>query len=273
MTKNLVYENAPLVEVIAEMHWDLRILDSATNVRTDPYYYPFQDGFIEEAKQDGFEYVEDVVQSFLPLEHTPGRPRLRLRKKPNTWPVIQIGPGIVTANIAPPYGGWSEFASFLQTQVRRAIDVRTQVGESPSVNKLYLRYIDAFGESFNFKHFSSFAREMLGIEVPLSQTFIQEYARATNEFAYLLDVTFQCKAPAHSQARLKVGLGKRNEEDALILELSCETQMASKIQKKSHIKDWFTQAHTALRRQFHGLTTPQLRKLMGELQTPQTLDT
>ena len=78
MTASLTYENAPLVEVIAEMHWDLRILDDATGTRIDPYYYLFQESFIEDAAHSGFKHIENVVPRLVPLEHSADQPRLQL---------------------------------------------------------------------------------------------------------------------------------------------------------------------------------------------------
>ena len=44
--RGFVYENAPLVEVVAEIRWQLKFLASAPNAKIDPYYELFRDDFL-----------------------------------------------------------------------------------------------------------------------------------------------------------------------------------------------------------------------------------
>ena len=259
-----MYKNAPLVEVIAEVHWDLRTVDTSTGIQTDPYYFPLQDKFIEASSEQGLSYQEFVVPNFVPIEHSASHPRLRLRENAEKWPVVQLGPGILTANIVPPYGGWREFETFLLTQIECLLNAYRDIGQSISVNRLHLRYIDGFDHHFNFDHFPTFAKEMLSFSCPLPRKFREEHVRNENEYVYVLDVSFACKAPSKSRARLKISPGTLKDEQALILEISCETINKNRIQNSTQIKDWFSQAHKAIKRQFETLTTSNLKIIMGE---------
>ena len=101
-----LYDKAPLVEVIAEIHWALKKLDTAPGAKIDPYYDLFKDAFLAYAKTTGLTDVQDLVPTVVPPELLPNQPRLRLRTAPGRWPLAQLGPGIITANIVPPYKGW-----------------------------------------------------------------------------------------------------------------------------------------------------------------------
>ena len=262
-----MYENAPLLEVIAEIHWELRTIDERVGIQTDPYYFLLQDKFIQESIQSGLSHEEEVVPKFVPLEHSASRPRIRLRKKAEDWPVVQLGPGVMTANDAAPYSGWAEFASFLQAQVACLLNTFADVGQSIGLSKLHLRYIDGFDRRFDFVEFPTFAQDMLSFSYPLTKKFREQHVHSESEFTYALDVSFACKAPTKSTGRLKVSPGKLRNEEALILEISCETISKDRIQSVAQIEDWFNQAHKAISRQFDSLTTSKLKTLMSKTPT------
>lgn len=246
------------------MHWELRIVDPVSGIKTDPYYYPFQDAFVEAAIERGFSIQEEVVPKFVPIEHSASQPRLRLRKSHQQWPVVQIGPGVLTGNMAPPYNGWSEFSSFLEVQINRLFEIYERAGQSISILKLHLRYIDGFGEKFHFQSFPAFAQEMLGVSYPLDKKFLKAHLCDETEFEFVLDIAYKCKTPSHSMGRLKLSPGQVNNKDALIMETFCEIINADRIKKPNQIKDWFHQAHGTLSDQFHTLATSELKTLMSQ---------
>ena len=66
-----VYEKAPLIEVIAEIHWSLKKLDTAPDARIDPYYDLFKDGFLDYARNMDLGHTEELVPDIVPLELLP----------------------------------------------------------------------------------------------------------------------------------------------------------------------------------------------------------
>jgi len=109
---DFVYKRAPLIEVIAEIHWNLKPLGSAPEAKIDPYFDLFKEAFSEVIK-DTLPFEERLVPIEIPVEFLSGQPHLRFRSKQGGWPLVQIGPGVMTINIVPPYNGWVEFSKFL----------------------------------------------------------------------------------------------------------------------------------------------------------------
>ncbi len=259
-----VYEKAPLIEVIAEIHWSLKKLDTAPDARIDPYYDLFKDGFLDYARNMDLGHTEELVPDIVPLELLPNQPRLRLRTKPGRWPLAQLGPGIVTANIVPPYEGWKAFEPFLHKVIDGLYEKYPISEKTLRIQKLHLRYIDGFDDRFGFEKYALFADEMLGINMPLSTSFIEEHVAPDADFTYLLENRFRNRSPAGSSGTIKIAPGKLNSKNALVMELHCESAISDDLAIGADIAEsWFGEAHECLHLQFESLATNSLKRAMG----------
>ena len=259
-----IYEKAPLVEVIAEVHWALKELGTAPGTKIDPYYDLFRDVFVAYAKEIELSDIQELVPNAVPLELLPNQPRLRLRSAPGRWPLAQIGPGILTANIVPPYNGWAVFEPFLCKLVDALFANYPIPDRTLRIEKLHLRYIDGFDDRFSFARYSDFAAEMLGIHTPLPDTFIESTVKPGTDITYLLENRFHNTTPEGSTGKVKLSPGRMNNRDALIMELHCESLFSQNtLVRAPDVKAWFTIAHQRLHSQFETLTTPALKTAMG----------
>ena len=260
-----VYENAPLVEVIAEIHWHLTEIDQASNTKIDPYYYLFQQEFLSHAKEIGLQHVEELIPDFVPPQFTPNQPRLRLRATAENWPLAQLGPGIITVNIVPPYNGWKEFEIFLSLLVDELFVCYPETDSNLQIEKLHLRYIDGFGEHFGFDRYADFAKIMLGINEPLPEEFVNCFVKKDTEVTYLIESRFTNSNPDGSSSIVKLTPGKLKNKNALILEMQCESIVnGDSANNPGEIKHWFYEAHNCLHKQFNQLATTTLKSAMGK---------
>lgn len=260
-----LYENAPLVEVIAELHWSLMTLDSTPDSKIDPHYEAFLEPFLSYATLRELTNREELVPSIVPLELLPNKPRLRLRSAENEWPLVQVGPGIVTANIVPPYQGWRAFQPFLHQLIEALFATYPLAARTLHVEKLQLRYIDAFDESFGFDRYAQFASYVLEINAPLSEAFLAEVFGKDAEYSYLVENRLANTTPEGSHSVIKCSPGTLRNKKALILEMYCESNFPKKhTVGVADVVSWFDEAHKRLHFQFDRLTTPALKELMGE---------
>ncbi len=264
-TQDYLYENVPLIEVIAEIHWALKAIESVPNARIDPFYDLFRDTFLTDAKSKGLCNEEVLIPNLVPLELSPNKPRLRLRTEPQEWPLVQIGPGILTSNIVPPYNGWNAFEPFLFQQIDRLFSSYPLSEKTFRVAKIQLRYVDGFDEErLGFKNYASFADKMLGIPMPLRNDFVNANIEGGSEVSYVLESRFVCTNPPGSLGLLKLAPGRVNDKNALIMEMQCEAQLSDRTSNDLHtIKSWFREAHSSLHQQFDSLATEELKRIMG----------
>lgn len=87
---------APLQEVIFEVKWELQ-LDDITKAFRDPEFQ-FAQGKFQNAVAAKFPVYKNKVPEDIPTQFLGHKTVHQFWKKENTWPVLQLGPGILTVN-------------------------------------------------------------------------------------------------------------------------------------------------------------------------------
>lgn len=265
MNQDYLYERAPLIEVIAEIHWALKPLQLNPQLKLDPHYESFEFDFQNYLSKIQLNHIEELIPKKVPLEILPNQPRIRIRSAPNMWPLAQAGPGIITANIVPPYNGWKEFEEFIFSIINGLYECYPLASDTLFVEKLHLRYIDGFDRNFGFTQFSKFAADMLGIQSPLSEKFLRNCTKSESELTYVLECRFSNASPEGSTGRIKIVLGTKNDLSALVLEMSCESVFpGSSLVSPDSVQQWFVKAHNCLHIQFDTITTRKLKSYFGK---------
>ena len=145
MTKKIL-KNKPLVEAIFELRWSLR--EQLKGIFIDPHY-KIVIGRIYEKLNKEYPYHEQLSTASMPDEITGYVVQHRFRKDKNKWPLIQIGPGIMTINDTKEYI-WEDFEQRAKKAVRALFSVYPESEKNLKINCLQLRYIDAI--NFNFEN-------------------------------------------------------------------------------------------------------------------------
>jgi uncharacterized protein (TIGR04255 family) len=168
-------KNPPLVEAIFELRWELQpmpgtVTNSKHTVRgdplavmTDPHYKILIGKIYDKLAKEGYSYHEQLPTATIPDEMAAYVVQHRFRKGENGWPLIQIGPGIITLNNTEAYT-WPDF----EKKMAGMIKVLFETYPEPKIKGVVLRYID----SIEFDHkkdaiFDFFKKYMrIGVELP-----------------------------------------------------------------------------------------------------------
>jgi len=260
---DFVYTKAPLIEVILELHWSLKSLGSAPNAAIDPYYDLFRETFLEKSKND-LPFVEELVPSEVPIEFISDQPHLRLRPNQSGWPLIQIGPGIMTVNIVPPYNGWSEFRRFISTALDLLFSSYPVAEKTLAPNRVHLRYIDALGEQYGMDRYTDFVSSHLCAPMPVSPEILDGVVADPKTITYAIDSRFKVKSPEDSTARIRISPGKTRGRDAVILEFHCDAGLKGGFQSKDVLMAWYDQAHEMLHTLFDKTVSSDVKKNFGD---------
>ena len=263
-TIDFLYQNAPLVEVIAEVYWvDPSVRSRLRNV--DPFYTDFEKEFSKKTVVGGWRDIEYLVDSHTPHEHVAGHLRNRYRQAEGTYPLVQIGPGMLTANITPPYNGWHEFEPFLFRQLERLFECYPQSAHTLRIQKLVLRYVDGFDfERFDIEDQSLFARKMVGIHMSLPDSFASGYISNLQAMTFALQASYECKTLDASLGSVKISPGMIGQRKTLVMEMQCEKNPhRSENFGLDLAKEWFTNAHLSLNGQFDSLISDELKQIIG----------
>ena len=174
--RDFVYENPPLIEVIVEVHWEMQRLPSMDGA-IDPFYFDFVDKFRIAVKKKGFIFEEDITPPGVPIEFLGNQPVKRFRRKEKTWPLFQIGPGVMTVNIIPPYQGWEAFIPSIRDGLNALFNTHKGLKKSVKINRLVLRYINGFDKKFGMNHMGIFVDKKLNLSVPIPSGFNRPVAK------------------------------------------------------------------------------------------------
>src|SRR5215471_16972408 len=157
------YRNPPLVELIGELRWG----SSGSSFPLPPgSHEEFFMRFGSRAGAVGYERVERLVPPGFPAP--PFQAVYRFRKKaPETGTTLyQVGAGVFTANITPPYESWQEFRPVVEEGVDILLETRNPSEKDTPFTSASLRYIDAFGYQLTEgRSTAAFLRDVLGFAV------------------------------------------------------------------------------------------------------------
>lgn len=195
---NESFQNAPLVEIVAELRWQIPQL-AAADQAGNPIQLPivladnnamtalFHRTTAAVGKQ-GFDRLEQLVPPGSPVSVLLPQMMYRYRRTDEVPVLAQIGPGMFSVNALPPYKTWKEFHPHLEGGIEGLLEALTDKPELA----VSLRYIDAFRHDLTSSgDAKTFATEVLGFRLDLPSTLqarLTEGAQARMSFQVALPV-------------------------------------------------------------------------------------
>jgi len=237
--KNL--KNKPLVEAIFELRWELQ--GEQPGMKKDPHYRILV-GSIYNRFKDEYPFHEQLPTATIPDEIAGYIVQHRFREGEDKWPLIQIGPGVITLNDTEKYV-WEDF----EKRIASVIDTLFETYPEPvnfRVSGLLLRYIDAIDFDYEKEHVFNFLKENMKIHVELEQKLFEGTGVDKLPLGFDLRFSFPSTEP-NGTMHLKFARGKRKEVDALIWEIAVQLTGIDTPKVKEEIIAWVAQAHSLSR--------------------------
>jgi len=233
-----VLKNKPLVEAIFELRWDL--LEVSTGVRLDPHYKLLV-GRIYDRVNDKYPFHEQLPTATVPDEIAGYMVQHRFRKGEDEWPLIQIGPGIITLNDTEGYV-WEDFEKRIIHVLNTLFEAYPDAENSLKVNGLLLRYIDGIVFDFGKDDIFDFLKEQMKTNINLYQKLFE--GGVVNRSPLALDLRFSFPSIKPKGAvHLRFARGKIKGSDALIWETMVRSVPEDTPKVKEEIAIWATGAH------------------------------
>jgi uncharacterized protein (TIGR04255 family) len=250
------YRHPPLVELIAELQWGFPFPDAAQPqgvvIAAPGAHEDFFMRFAVQAGLLGYERTERLMPAG--FASMPMQVVYRFRKKPpeEGTSLYQIGTGIFSANITPPYDSWQQFRPIVENGLRILLETRISTERQAAFTRVSLRYLNAFGRQFmERRSISSFVETVLGFRVQLPDALKNEIATNTEPKASL---AFFMPAKSGQQMILRVGEGLVGSEQAAILDMTVGT-LGSTPADHVAVMNVFDTANEVAHRVFVNLTT------------------
>ena len=234
----IILKKKPLVEAIFELRWDLQELEPG--IKMDPHYNLLIGGLYERLKSD-YPFHQQLPSAGMPNIMAEYLAQHRFRKGDNQWPLVQIGPGIITVNDTEGYI-WEDFERRIVKVVRDLFDVYPNAASDLRPNTLTLRYIDAMPFDFDNCDILLFLREKMNLNIRLHHKLFEE--TGVEEAPKGLDLRFGFKSSEpQGSMRLRLFRGRQKDVDALIWE-TIVTSVSGDLPKiPSETDRWLEEAH------------------------------
>ena len=239
MTEYPDLKNKPLVEVIFELHWELYERTEAKN-QIDPHYSLLTGAIYNKAKFE-YEHHERLPASEIPDRLAPYVIQHRFRKAADQWPLIQMGPGIITLNETTGYT-WEDFSQRISDLLDMLFDTYPEP-EKLKFNRAMLRYIDAM--AFDYRDdILVFLSEKMKTHVRFQQDLFKGEGVQPTPFDLNLNFAFYTENPKGAMdIRIRRGKGSSGEE-ALVWDTIVHSVGADTPKNRDDITLWLDSAHT-----------------------------
>jgi uncharacterized protein (TIGR04255 family) len=244
----------PLVEAIFELRWELP--ETATGLRIDPNYGIII-GKLYSALEDEYGYYEQLPAANVPSEVARNVIQHRFRIAKNKWPLVQIGPGILTVNDTENYDP-RDFEDRVLNAFKTLQDVYQSKDTSLNVSNLSLRYIDSIKFDFEREDLFEYLKDKLHTGVDVSPRLFEDSNISSSPVQFDWRVSFKATKPT-STCGLRIWTAKRdNDENALVWETIVQSEKDQIAKDPFELHIWFAQAHTVTHNWFCKLTEGEL---------------
>lgn len=237
--KRKILKNKPLVEAIFELRWELQ--EQERKVKTDRYFKILIGSLYEKIKGD-YKFYEELPTAHIPEEIAAYVVQYRFRKDKDRWPLVQLGPGIITLNDTEGYV-WEDFERRIKHLLDALFKAYPDANNNLNVNGLLLRYIDAIDFDYDSTDMFNFLREKLKVTIDVPNDFFQETGVRRLPIGFDLRMAFPTTYPKGA-VNLRFVRGKRKNVDALIWETQVQSMYSDVAKGKEEIVEWLNRAHS-----------------------------
>lgn len=246
-TKNL--NNKPLVEALFELRWGL---DGPPGMAVDPYYQMLVGQLFGAVRSSYPEWVRLPPAEF-PEAMAPYTPHHQFRVAENKWPLIQLGPGLLTVNDTEGYE-WDVFFSRCAEVIDALFSIYPEAIDRLHIFEVSLRYIDADalsgGSALNFL-------KKLKVSVEVPDTLFEGGRIGSNNLGVGLSLVYPTLQPK-GMLQMTLNQGRKNDQDAMIWETQIVSRGSDAPHEPATIKSWLQEAHETTHDWF-------FRQIEGEL--------
>jgi uncharacterized protein (TIGR04255 family) len=242
--KKRTLKNPPLVEAIFELRWELHE-ELPTGERIDPYYKVLIGGIFNKLREE-YGYPEPLGTADVPERFCQYIVQHRFRKSKDGWPLIQIGPGVITLNETAGYT-WNDFQERACCLVAALFETHPK-SKGLAIDQLVLRYINGIEFDYEEMDIFGFLGEQMKTELGMYGELFQGTRVDRTPRGLDFRAAFASDLPK-GLINFRVARGTRTKDgvqaNALIWETIIQSSKVDlpKIQQREFVPTWLEDAH------------------------------
>ncbi len=211
-TETPVLLHPPLLESIFEVRWEVQ--NDEKNGRMHDPSYPMMYGRMYERLKKDFPVIEDLPSVQAHPDTAPFVPRHRMRKEKNGYPLVQVGPGIATVNMAKGYS-WQPFRALILRVVESIIELYPTDGSPLNFVKAEVRYVNGIRFDIARENPLAFLGEKLHMKVELDSQLFEQTTMNERPNAVGLNLAYALEKPMGNLA-ISANMGQYEGKPAFI---------------------------------------------------------
>lgn len=264
MDRNYVYENAPLQEVIVEIHWELESLSVAPGAAIDRFWKELSSKIAVNMQKNGFNITESLVPEQVPIELFAHQVVKRFRKAENEWPVYQIGPGVFTINTTPPYNGWKNFNLIIKNGVSYLLKSYPDSKKHLKFERISVRYLNFFAKDHGVENPAKFIKEKLNLAVSIPNKIAKTAGDNDHEILTSGTVDIPVAALEGGTGSIIWRAGHRGGQSGVYLEFRVSAVLGARPIQASNLCKIADSCHDVIGDWFDGLVADRMKRLLGK---------
>lgn len=239
-TETPILLHPPLIEVIFELRWEIE--NDQQNGRMRDPSYPMMYGRLYERLKKDFPVIEDLPSVQAHPETTPFVPRHRMRKEKNGYPLVQVGPGIITVNDIKGYS-WVSFRSLVMRLIECIVDLYPTDTMPLNFIKSEMRYVNGIRFDIARENPLAFLAEKLHMKVELDSDLFAQNRLSERPNALGLNFAYALEKPMGNLV-VSVNLGQFEGKPAFIQQTLIQSFGELVPSDAAGFTPWLEEAHT-----------------------------
>lgn len=232
---------APLVEVVFELKWDIKMKSDL-----DDFQYLYGDLYAN--LKDEFPNRERLTPLEIPFDALINIPVFRFTKNENKYPLIQIGPGVISINTLNEFYVWEDF----RENIHQLLDILKDIYPKFQTLKIIpaLIYIDFL--KFNDSNTKGYNFINQNFNISINSNILNDIDSTISDIN--INTNYQIGTDILS---IRINEGKANNStDGIVLQTKVNGNGQS--YDKESLKEWLESAHLLSSKTFKSLIKEDL---------------
>lgn len=249
--ETIILANKPLVEAILELKWDVPNVNGAPMDQN----YDLLQGHLKSVLQEKLPFYLRLPTGIIPGFNVPYQVQHQFRSGQNSWPLVQLGSGIVTINETSGYKP-ENFIEFCLDVFNKLTLFWQSTNYTPKLLSVSLRYVDA--DNFDGK-FSDFF-EKLGVKIVFEKDILNSAHFKTPELPCYLNIKTELETiNPNGILALSITNGHKNEKPAVIWDTQIVSNKEQCVAFSTAPEEWLKSAHHVCHELFFKMISGELR--------------
>lgn len=231
----------------------------------DPNYQLLLGRLFDHFHDAGYTFYEPLPATEIPASMSGHIVQHRFRTGKDSWPLVQLGQGILTVNDVENYDWDKDYFDRCVSAIGAIYEKYPANFDDIPKHVISLKYIDAYAFDYNNQNLADFLKSNMSLDIGLPDDLIHQAGASGNPVNFVSDFTYETPKPKGT-IRFRVARGERGSDgvDLIVWETEVRSSGADTPVGTVDTSQWLQDAHTVTSDWFFKLIEGNLEKEFSE---------